>query len=97
MKNSFVSGCTNFQHSALVRHIDVNAKDGAAGQHLRALEIIKQQKTFKVVVENQVAKSQNEEKQLRTVYWLAKEEVAEAKFASLIALQVSLSFLVYSS
>ena len=54
------------------------------------LEIVKQQEKFLIAANNQERKkTNNKEKQLRTVYWMAKEEIAELKFSSLIELQVS--------
>lgn len=88
MKNAFTTGCENFQRSALIRHIDPTSKDSSA-QHLRATRILKQRKDFQVSTEKVITKiNKQDDMQLRTVYWMGKEEIAEAKFASLIELQV---------
>lgn len=83
-----LSRCENFQRSALTRHVDPTAKDSSA-QHLRAIRILKQRKDFKISTENVIQKTtKKDDMQLRTVYWMGKEEIAEAKFSSLIELQV---------
>lgn len=88
MKNAFTTGCENFQRSALTRHVDPTAKDSSA-QHLRAIRILKQRKDFKISTEKVIEKkNKKDDMQLRTVYWMGKEEIAEAKFSSLIELQV---------
>ena len=53
MKNSFTTGCTNFQHSALVKHIDIHGKGRAAGQHLQVLEIVNSKKMCLIADDNQ--------------------------------------------
>ena len=46
---------------------------------------MKQQEKFLIAADNQeIKKTNNEEKQLRTVYWMAKEEIAKLKFSSVI-------------
>lgn len=92
MKNAFTLGCTNFQKSTVSRHASLSDA-GASGQHFRAVNIVKQQSFFKKSSESAVEKVEcSAEKQLRTVYWLAKEEIPEHKFSSLIELQVSKKF-----
>ena len=36
MKNSFTTGCMNFQHSTRVRHIDIHSKDGQLDEFMNA-------------------------------------------------------------
>ena len=79
----------NFQKDTLSRHVDSKHKDGSASVHFMALDILKSQYIFHSG--RQVAitmPSIGELKQLRTMYWLAKEELPEHKFASLIELEI---------
>ena len=84
--NNFTRGCRDLQRSALVRHINPNiCKD-----HSRAVADAEQRKANAIGVQNaltikEAAVAINWQG-CKTVYWLAKEEVAGMKFPSLMQL-----------
>lgn len=53
MKKAFTSGCKNFHHRALQRHVNVQSTDGASGQHLKAISIVPEQRVFPQAAEKQ--------------------------------------------
>ena len=79
-KNNFTAGCSDMQRTALSRHM--NCPD-----HMSALLDLEQRKAMVIATQNSFSE---EEKAvvgaLRTVYWLAKEELASSKFSSLSSL-----------
>ena len=81
--NNFTRGCRDLQRSALLRHINpIICKD-----HSRAVADAEQRKVNATAVQNALTfKEAAVEKALKTVYWLAKEEVASMKFPSLMQL-----------
>ena len=89
-KNAFTTGCKNLQRSALVRHMTQT-------DHKSTAKVLNQQHRFKAAIDN--ASKLDEEsltKQMRTAYWLSKEEMPSSKFISLCELQVR-SFCHYKS
>ena len=81
--NNFTTGCRDLQRSALVRHINpIICKD-----HSRAVADAEQRKANAIAVQNALTFQEAAvDKALKTVYWLAKEEVASMKFPSLMQL-----------
>ena len=81
--NNFTTGCRDLQRSALVRHINpIICKD-----HSRAVADAEQRKANAIAVQNALTfQEAAADKALKTVYWLAKEEVACMKFPSLMQL-----------
>ena len=81
--NNFTRGCRDLQRSALVRHINpFICKD-----HSRAVADAEQWKANAIAVQNGLTFQEAAvDKALKTVYWLAKEEVASMKFPSLMQL-----------
>ena len=81
--NNFTRGCRDLQRSALVRHINpIICKD-----HSRAVADAEQRKANAIVVQNVLTFEEAAvDKALKTVCWLAKEEVASMKFPSLMQL-----------
>lgn len=87
-KNPFTTGCTNYQHSTLTRHESSN-------DHRDGLKNLALQKNFQTALRNvsgqdiclQSMKTQRHVTQLRTVYTMAKENIASDKFLSLMELQ----------
>ncbi|XP_046862797.1 transmembrane protein C17orf113-like [Xenia sp. Carnegie-2017] len=80
-KNAFTTGCKNLQRSALVRHMTQT-------DHKSTAKVLNQQHRFKAAIDN--ASKLDEEsltKQMRTAYWLSKEEMPSSKFISLCELQ----------
>ena len=78
--NNFTRGCRDLQRSALVRHINpIICKD-----HSRAVADAEQRKANAIAVQNVLTFEEAAvDKALKTVCWLAKEEVASMKFPSL--------------
>lgn len=80
---AFVLGATNFQRSALVRHQSGN-------DHIVAVKICEQRRCHEEVMRHVEEKSSTALKaEIRTALFMAKEEIADRKFNSLIDLQVS--------
>ena len=81
--NNFTRGCRDLQRSALVRHINpIICKD-----HSRAVADAEQRNANAIAVQNALTFQEAAvDKALKTVYWLAKEEVAGMKFPSLMQL-----------
>ena len=81
--NNFTRGCRDLQRSALVRHINpIICKD-----HSRAVADAEQRKANAIAVQNALTFQEAAvDKPLKTVHWLAKEEVASMKFPSLMQL-----------
>ena len=84
-KNEFTTGCKNLQRSALVRHM-------TQADHKSTTKVLNQQHRLKAAIDN--ASKLDEEsltKQMRTAYWLSKEEMPSSKFIALCELQIILS------
>ena len=81
--DNFTRGCRDLQRSALVRHINpIICKD-----HSRAVADAEQRKANVIAVQNALTFQEAAvDKALKTVYWLAKEEVASMKFPTLMQL-----------
>ena len=81
--NNFTRGCIYLQRSALVRHINsIICKD-----HSRAVADAEQQKANVIAVKNALTFQEAAvDKALKTVYWLATEEVTSMQFPSLMQL-----------
>ena len=80
---AFVHGATNFQRPALVRHQGGN-------DHAMAMDVIKLRKCHEKVMRHVEEKSSTALKaQVRTALLMAKKDIADCKFNSLIDLQVS--------
>ena len=80
-KNNFTRGCHDMQKSALLRNLNPRCRV----DHQQAVQEEEQRKAM--VAATQEAMTIQEgvvDKTLRAVYWLAKEEVATAKFSSLL-------------
>ena len=78
IKNTFTTGNTNFCISTLSRHAD--SKD-----HKSALLAQSSSKAFKKSVEKTIFKKEEAiVSAIETVYWLAKENIATVKYASLL-------------
>ena len=78
--NPFTSGCTNFRHSTLVRHMQTN-------QHKASLEAVSllstmNKQTMSVISKKNTAVTST----LRSVYWLSKEQLPTLKHRSLLNL-----------
>lgn len=83
-QNVFVTGCKNFQRSALVRH-------QTSDEHKISCLEKKQQVYMKAAVKIVTHDMQSIlEAQLRTALYLASENIANRKFASIVDLQVCL-------
>ena len=79
--NPFTSGCTSFRHTILVRHMQTN-------QHKASLEAVSlcstmNKQTMSVISKKNTAVTST----LRSVYWLAKEQLPTLKHRSLLNLQ----------
>ena len=79
--NPFTSGCTNFRHSTLVRHMQTN-------QHKASLEAVSLRSTMNKQTMSVISKKNTAvTSTLRSVYWLAKEQLPTLKHRSLLNLQ----------
>ena len=76
--NPFTSGCINYGTSTLVRHIE-------SQDHRNALQEIEMAESFQEAVMNSVSsQEQAVVSGMRTVYWLAEEQIATEKYKSLM-------------
>ena len=79
--NPFTSGCTNLRHSTLVRHMQTN-------QHKASLEAVSLRSTMNKQTMSVISKKNTAvTSTLRSVYWLAKEQLPTLKHRSLLNLQ----------
>ena len=89
--NAFIKGCTNYQRSALVRHVE-------SEDHRDSICVIMQQKSLKQGVEAAQKKAEealrkqhkDHEAQLKTVYFMVKHNIATNTYNDLVKLQVRL-------
>ncbi|XP_060568155.1 zinc finger protein 862-like [Ruditapes philippinarum] len=79
--NPFTSGCTNFRHSTLVRHLSSN-------QHRAAVEATSLRRSMSKQTSSIISKHYEAATGvMRSVYWLAKEQLPTSKHKSLLQLQ----------
>lgn len=84
---AFVSGCTNFQRDSLLRHAN-------SVVHKNSVLVVNQKRSWQKLMEKSAAREEKAKignpgkvAVMATAYWLAKEEVPNIKFCSLIDLQ----------
>ena len=78
--NPFTSGCTNFRHSTIVRHI--NSNQHRAAMECKSLRFGMQKQTLDLISK----KNETVTAAMRCVYWLGKEQIPTLKYKSLLDL-----------